>query len=201
MKRPSGPMVVACIALFAALAGTGYAAKSSGKQQVKKISAQQIKRLVPALADEIIDARAPSLSVARADSAASADKLDGLDASAFALAAGEPVRTIGEPGQPAFQNGWDNVGDPAVVSQAGFYKDSLGMVHLEGTIFAAADNTVAFTLPAGYRPAVDLLLPLGTLAPNEGAGMTVGADGGVVLDCEGVSCSNAGMDGLSFRVP
>ncbi len=41
-----------------------------------------------------------------------------------------------------------------------FAKDSLGFVHLKGTIKGGTFYAAVFTLPAGYRPEQDLFLPV-----------------------------------------
>lgn len=66
----------------------------------------------------------------------------------------EAWREIGSAGQPVFENGWINVGGAAAT--AAFYKDPDGVVHIKGLIRSGANTAVAFTLPAGYRPAQDL---------------------------------------------
>jgi len=50
---------------------------------------------------------------------------------------------------PSFQNSWT---DFSGSYSAGYYLDPNGVVHLRGLITGGATNTVAFTLPAGYRP-------------------------------------------------
>lgn len=89
---------------------------------------------------------------ASADQAASA----GHAASADTLAASEAWHEIGQPGQPAFQNGWSNY-SPSGYSAA-YYKDRLGFVHLRGMIKGGTMSQTAFTLPVGYRPAKAMLL-------------------------------------------
>jgi hypothetical protein len=67
--RPSPALVIACIALFVAMGGVGYAAlKGKDKKKVR------------AIADQEITKQAPGLSVANA---ANADKLAGNPASSF----------------------------------------------------------------------------------------------------------------------
>jgi hypothetical protein len=66
----------------------------------------------------------------------------------------EPFRYVGDPGQPAFENGWGNNGGGA--GSAAFYKDRSGIVHLRGfvsngTIANDATGTI-FSLPAAYGP-------------------------------------------------
>jgi hypothetical protein len=70
----------------------------------------------------------------------------------------EPVRFIGDVGQPAFENDWVNydAGTSAPdfsnpdFRNAGFYKDR-GRVYMQGVIKNGTGATF-FTLPAGYRP-------------------------------------------------
>jgi hypothetical protein len=52
---------------------------------------------------------------------------------------------------PTFLNSWANQGTGGF-SAVGYLKDPLGFVHLRGTVTGGAANTVAFNLPAGYRP-------------------------------------------------
>jgi hypothetical protein len=49
-----------------------------------------------------------------------------------------------------FLNGWDNY--TADFNQAGFFKDSMGIVHLKGLVSSGSDRLI-FMLPSGYRPA------------------------------------------------
>jgi hypothetical protein len=60
------------------------------------------------------------------------------------------VHLIGAAGEPAFQNGWVNFGG-AGNANASFYRQG-ERVYLDGYIKNGTINTVAFTLPAGYRP-------------------------------------------------
>jgi hypothetical protein len=58
--------------------------------------------------------------------------------------------SVGNAGEPAFQNSWVNYGGS--YQTAGFRKDPFGRVYLKGLIKGGANATVAFTLPVGYRP-------------------------------------------------
>jgi hypothetical protein len=55
-------------------------------------------------------------------------------------------------------NSWTNIGTP--YKNAGYFKDSIGIVHLCGVITGgtATLGTQVFVLPAGYRPASTLIL-------------------------------------------
>lgn len=50
---------------------------------------------------------------------------------------------------PTFLNSWANLG--SLFQTAGYYKDHLGVVHLEGAVTGSNTNPI-FNLPAGYRP-------------------------------------------------
>ena len=52
---------------------------------------------------------------------------------------------------PSLINSWVNEGGS--METAGYFKDSLGIVHIKGSIKTGTLATVAFVLPAGYRPA------------------------------------------------
>jgi hypothetical protein len=98
MRRPSAPLVISVIALFAALGGTSYAAaKITGHEIAKKtikggnvanktLSYKKVK-LDTLGGDQIDEAKLGSVPNAdhatAADSAGNADKLDGLDSAAF----------------------------------------------------------------------------------------------------------------------
>lgn len=51
---------------------------------------------------------------------------------------------------PTLLNSWVNSG--GATPPAGYWKDSDGVVHLQGRITGGAAPSIAFTLPAGYRP-------------------------------------------------
>jgi hypothetical protein len=51
---------------------------------------------------------------------------------------------------PTLLGTWTNVGGGNEV--AGFFKDSMGVIHLKGVVTGGTINTAAFTLPVGYRP-------------------------------------------------
>lgn len=60
------------------------------------------------------------------------------------------VMAIGVGSAPGFQNAWGNAPGQ---QPAGFWKDPHGHVHVRGSITGGAAGSVAFTLPAGFRPA------------------------------------------------
>jgi hypothetical protein len=102
---------------------------------------------------------------------------------------GEAFHIVGAAGEPPFQNGWTNFGRG--YSQAGFFKDGLGFVHLKGALSATTNGLTVFTLPLGYRPAENLAGP---------GGWNILQDGQVLVACGGAGCS-FGLDGVAFRLP
>jgi hypothetical protein len=76
----------------------------------------------------------------------------------------------------------------------GYMKDSLGFVHLRGTM-SCPEDAVAFTLPAGYRPAARLFMPLAV--GDTGAGnLEVTPSGLVVTFVPAGTGHHCGLDGL-----
>ena len=119
----------------------------------------------------------------------------------FASQASEPYHIVGEPGEPPFESGWIDL----FGFEAGFYKDSEGLVHLKGTIVPGASGLTAFTLPDGYRPSQPLRLP-GAGYQSSGDELAVAAylaietDGSVIPNGAGGPpfAGRFGMDGLVF---
>ena len=68
----------------------------------------------------------------------------------------EAPNVVGGADQPAFQNGWLNY-DTTTYRGARFWKDTTGVVHIEGLVKSGTPNSVIFTLPAGYRPGSGLV--------------------------------------------
>lgn len=95
-----------------------------------------------------------------ADSAGNAESLGGLRASAYAKAELEPIHTVGAPGQPGFEDGCANEGGS--FGEVGFYRDGFGIVHLVGVASCPTTDATVFTLPPGFRPAVDNLMAVAT---------------------------------------
>ncbi len=173
LRRPSPAMAVALTALFVALGGTSYAlaslpANSVGTAQLKS--------------------NAVTTSKIK-NGAVTASKLN------LTGVTGEAWHLVGAAGQPAFQNGWSNYG--LGFAHAGFYRDPIGRVHLQGIVTGGSANSTVFTLPAGYRPrhAHAFAVAAGSGAPalenvdvyTNGAVFAFGSANPVVLD------------GVSFR--
>jgi hypothetical protein len=143
-----------------------------------------------------------------------ADKLDGKDASRFATKPSEGWHEIGAAGEPKFWGGWSNATPPYICSvqspgcpeynTAGFYKDSLGIVHLKGSIKldlgncpAGVCSSIAFRLPPGYRTAKAAVFN----PASDRGGIFVLYDGYFQLDIPGglSGVYNFSLDGITFR--
>jgi hypothetical protein len=174
--------VMATIAVFVALGGSGYAAAKLNGQNIKdrSISGKKLKKRTISrekvkkdtlTGTEIEEAKLGTVPRAtRADSAADAASLGGTPASAYAslLATDEAPHVVGAAGEPTIDNGgqgdclWQGETAGGDVNPVSFYRGKDGRVHLAG--WPAAQNGPGgcgpeledariFTLPAGYRPA------------------------------------------------
>lgn len=93
---------------------------------------------------------------------------------------------------PSFLNSWVNY--DTTYNDAGYFKDTVGVVHLRGLVKNGTIGTAIFTLPAGYRP---IRRQLFTTSSN-------GALGRCDVEANGNVLANAGnnawfsLDGLTF---
>ena len=113
----------------------------------------------------------------------------------------EDWRLVGQPGSPDFQNNWknyfksDNTDPFNVYNTAGYFKDSMGIVHLKGMVMKGNASTI-FILPAGYRPiARELFACLSADLPGR---VDVLTNGEVTLQ-KGNADQYVSLDGLTFR--
>lgn len=98
---------------------------------------------------------------------------------------------------PALLGTWD-VFDSSH-NAPGYWKDSMGVVHLRGLVRNGTYNTALFTLPAGYRPVRREVLPA---ASWTGSAMTLGrlsveTNGNVIPMVGGAGWFS--LDGSTFR--
>jgi lysophospholipase L1-like esterase len=98
---------------------------------------------------------------------------------------------------PTFNNSWQNY-DAVNGRNAGYYKDQLGIIHLQGLIKGGTmtANYAIFALPTGYRPTKALWFPVAT---NTGFG-TISIDnatGNVAYQSGGNGWLS--LDGVTFR--
>jgi hypothetical protein len=114
------------------------------------------------------------------------------------LAAPEPYHVVGGAGEPGFLNGWVPFGPGS--SKPGFYKDPLGVIHLEGTLASGtANNGVTgnmFILPVGYRPAAGQQFTGGDAT---GSGQVAVTSAGEVRALNGAGNILLTVDGFTFR--
>lgn len=87
---------------------------------------------------------------------------------------------------PTMTNGWG--------AGVKYWKDSFGVVHLQGSMAAGAAGG-AFTLPAGYRPAVASYFPCGTGAASSVSRLDISTAG--VVEPWTLAATN--LDGITFR--
>ena len=105
----------------------------------------------------------------------------------------EDWREVGDTGEPAFANSWVNY-DTGFATCA-FYKDPWGRVHIKGLVKSGTLDTTIFTLPAGYRPSLELIF---TSNENGSFGrVDVFADG-TIKQVDGASTTWISLN-ISFR--
>lgn len=175
VKRVSPALVISLIALFVALGGPSTASQIASKPEAKPKPKPKVLRgkRGPRGPKGARGAQGPMGPQGPAGiqgppgapnpNALDSDRLDGLDSTAFVRLSDEPWREVGSPGQPPFAYCYDPV-DPTFWANygngwntAGFYKDSIGRVHLKGLVKCNLPENVIFTLPPGYRPAQTVL--------------------------------------------
>lgn len=98
--------------------------------------------------------------------------------------------------EPALENGWQNFGGSRAVS--GYYRDGETRVHLTGTLKGGTTTagTVLFTLPMGYRPPADIIVPVATSGGT--AQIEIRANGAVTC-LSGVTADYLSIENTSFR--
>ena len=225
------------VALFLVLcSGTAYAVTQIDKNSVKSkhIADGQVRSpdvedngLTGVDVNEASLGSVPSAEEANtansAQSAGDSQTLDGKDSSDFAQAGSEdwhaaPFRdgSLSEdfPGQFAPQSWcyWSNFG--AGHTQAAYFRDPAGVVHLKGLVKANNGTQggtcsglevygvhIVTRLPAGYRPSERWVMP--TVSANKPGRIDVMPDGGVQIENNFPAWSDAlqwvSLDGISFR--
>ncbi len=209
--------VIATLALFIAIGGaSAFAASQLGKNSVGSKQLKKNAVITAKIKSEAVtgvkvkkgtltgtQVNASTLgTVPNAVNAQEAQEAQKADA----LSPGEAWHMVGAPGEPAFQNGWGNLGTPGNEA-AGFFKDHEGIVHLKGTLKPGGTSLI-FQLPQGFRPASGKLIrvaatcsggpctdgtfPLTIYGPN----LIPGFDGGVVGFTGGTF---VGLEGVTFR--
>lgn len=135
-------------------------------------------------------------NASHAGSADNAEALGGAPAGSYAKRQLEPIHLVGKPGEPVFETGVSNAS--FTTSKAGFFKDSFGLVHLQGTV-SSPTNHALFTLPPGFRPLNQV-----SFAAPAFVGLTykvnrvVVSEEGVIYNDRGEGTEYIGLDGFTF---
>jgi len=94
---------------------------------------------------------------------------------------------------PTLGNSWVNAGGS--LNPAGYWKDPIGIVHVRGVIASGTINSMAFTLPVGYRPAnTERLVAIS----NDAIGRLEISNAGAVTPVIGSNVYFS-LDGMTFR--
>lgn len=212
--------VIATLALFIAIGGaSAFAASHLGKNSVGSKQLKNNAITTAKIKNEAVTGakvkkgtltgtqiNSSTLStVPNAENAQTAQKAQEAQ-KADALSPGEAWHMVGAPGEPAFQNGWENLGTPGNEA-AGFFKDHEGIVHLKGTLKPGGTSLI-FQLPQGFRPASGKLIRVAATCSGGpctdgtfpltiyGPDLIAGFDGGVVGFTGGTF---VGLEGVTFR--
>jgi hypothetical protein len=96
------------------------------------------------------------------------------------------------------QNGWTSA---PFGTSAPAVRTISGIIHFQGAIATTGTNPVPFTLPAGFRPATAVFVPVDLCNATHGV-LQIEPTGVVTVDAEGGAFSNAAcftsLDGVSF---
>jgi hypothetical protein len=92
------------------------------------------------------------------------------------------------------QNGWINY-NASVYQTAGYTRASDGLVTLKGLLSSGSTSAVIATLPAGYRPATQLLMA--TQSAGSWARLDIHTDG-TILAAANVNSGWLSLDGMTF---
>jgi hypothetical protein len=214
--RPSPALVIALVALFVSLGGTGYAAVKITGRNVKdssltgkdvknrSLGAQELKRDVlrtgpqgPSGPTGPAGSQGPQGP--RGASAPSAEAVKAVRAASSTTSCHSVPRTTGE--FCGFDNGvWANYGNG--YQAVGYFKDGQGIVHLQGSAHADGNagpsfNRAIFFLPPAYRPGGSRVFLVHD-ADNGSAYVEVRPDG-LVFSQDTEPVSRISLDGISFR--
>lgn len=103
--------------------------------------------------------------------------------------------TVGNPGEPAFQNGWVNYGVAPYNLGVRFRKYPEGKVRIAGIVKSGTLNVAVFTLPPGYRPPTEIVATVWTGAATPAGAVTLRTNGDVIC---GTSNAYQFLDGIEF---
>ncbi len=169
--------VISCLALFIALGGLAVAAglpkNSVGTKQLKKNAVTAVKIKAGAVGATKIQNGAVGVTKIQDHAITGAQIADGsltgaqVNAStlgivpnaeranrADSLPPPEAWHLVGAPGEPQFQNGWEDFEPESLLEPVAFFKDHEGIVHLKGRATrSTSGSNLIFALPPGFRPA------------------------------------------------
>jgi hypothetical protein len=95
---------------------------------------------------------------------------------------------------------WQNYSSPPAVSQAAYFRDRFGIVHVQGVVSCpggAFDALTIWTMPAGYRPAEGLRV---AAVLSDGSTMVLQFDpAGNVFPRFSATTTWLSLDGISYR--
>jgi len=204
--------VVSTVCLFLILGGGAYAAthlpkNSVGPRQLRRnaVNGAKVKNRSLTGAD-LRGSVADAIHAEQADgatTAGNADQLGGQDASTFAHTGSEQLHAAAL-GSGSANCHWVDYGNG--YQGGAYFRDQFGVVRLEGVVkaqgscFGSPSDATVMTLPPGYRPAMDLLVPVS--AADQLHHVTIkSASGDIVVfnpqaAYEGLFLS---LGGLSFR--
>jgi len=95
---------------------------------------------------------------------------------------------------PTLLNSWVQYG--LGFASAEYYRDTSGIVHLQGAVKNGTINTTVFTLPIGYRPATNVICPGWN---NSAFCVITVTNNGSVIQGLGISTAHLGFNSVSFR--
>jgi hypothetical protein len=117
----------------------------------------------------------------------------------------ESWHVVGAPGEPQFENGWEDFPSSAQFEDVAFYKDHEGVVHLKGRAVGGSSHRY-FTLPPGFRPAPDkIIFPVVSCECSSSSEGTLNISGTSSTDplnsgaIYGPPATVIGFDGVTFR--
>ena len=227
-SHPSPTTVIACLALFFAVAG-GSAIALQGRNSVDSGDIKKGNVKTSDIRNNAVTTKKIRNNHVRAAdiqaNAVGASEIGDGQVGVADLTPPEAYRKVGAAGQPAFVNGvegdclYSNAPTPSIrVNPVAFYKDPQGRVHLSGigqqnpgpggdTTCGGAgeeaiEDRVVFILPEGYRPANDEVRQITDTFSLLIAGTTpIVTPGGTVPAGAVYDLSNSGviLEDISFR--
>ena len=184
-RRPSPATVIACLALFFAIAG-GSAIALQGRNTVDSGDIKPKAVKTSDIANNAVTTNKIKNNHVRAtdiqNNAVGTGEIRNGQVRAADLAAQGAYRVVGAASQPPFNTGTENdciwsgaASPPLQLNPASFYKDAMGRVYLAGVTSSAngpggdatcgpvgpeaGEDAVAFVLPPAYQPANDEIRP------------------------------------------